>query len=161
MMKIYAKVTAGPLHKIFTKFFADMTKARKAWQDWGKQYGVEAVQGHCCRFSGPPPKGWKKSRKQPDAYTPDMRTKEGAKAHGEMLKLPVIPGATMLVMQYLAVKGKDIMQINSTGCPTLKSLNKTAFLTAIDDYWLPKDRAGIKEITASEYAKLWEKGKRA
>ncbi|GAA5137503.1 hypothetical protein GCM10023213_14340 [Prosthecobacter algae] len=155
-MKSYFKITSGSLYTILNEISEQNKLAQAAAKEWGKKYPeIEGIRGLCVTFvEGHVPTGnlWRKHKK--GGFTPNKGCKEGKALAAEMAALPSRPGGMQVLMAMMTVSTcKDIMRVNQTGTPGIKQRGSDFYL-ACDDCWLPKNRAGIEEIKASEYESI-------
>lgn len=155
-MKSHYRITSGPVFDLVKQFAGVNKEAEKALRAWikKKKLPVEMMHGKALTFKdGYDPNrdkpSWKKNKR--GHYVPRENTVSGKALKAELDALPCSPSVFQLVCDLGTLKGKaDIMQINQTGYPGIY-VNGDDVRLYIDDYWLPADRTGIEEITASEY----------
>lgn len=156
-MKAYYKITSGPVFELVKQFATKTKEAETALRTWIKKnkLPVELMHGKALTFR----KGYDPNREKPTwkknkrgHFVPRENTISGKTLKAEMDALPDSPSVFQLVCDMCKFKGagKDIMRINQTGYPGIYVSGDDVRLS-IDDYWLPTDRTGIQEITASEY----------
>ena len=153
-MHSYYHITGGLLFEPLLKFQADYRAALDARIQFASGVGAEACKGSTLwRFPQDPGKGWKRpsSQKEPGIYTPDGRIREGKVLQAQIRKLPDLPGSMQLLHLLLEHSpGKNFMKVNALGWPGLRVREAAIYLTC-DEYWLPEDRTGIKELTLTEF----------
>jgi hypothetical protein len=154
-MKAYYKVTPGPTFDILKEWEDKHFAAHKAACHFAASHDsrITVVRGTRVVFEDgvtPDPKVWKKAKHE--GYTPQAKSVEGASLLKELKALPADPGSMDIVFALIGASSLDMMRVNQTGTPGLVKKKGEAFYRLhIDDYWLPEDRAGLKEILASEY----------
>lgn len=153
-MTAYFKLTSGPVYAVVAAFILKDIDALQALRDWIKKHKLPVIShcGHSLMFEDNyvPGSRWKRCKR---GWVPRKRTPAGKELYKSWEALPSIPSGMELLMRISELVGsRNIMRVNQTGTPGCKMRKKTVYL-AIDPYWLPADRKGMKEITATEYEK--------
>lgn len=149
----YYKVTSGPVFALLEKIVSSRVaafEAAKAWAD-KHQLPVAIVSHELVRFIEgfiPNRKVWKPAKN--GFYRPRISRPEGKMLLDELRALPKPAGWDDLIFSLIKGTGKSFTKINQFGAPGMKKIG-AHFLLASDPYWLPSDRAGIAEITATEW----------
>ena len=153
-MKHYYKVTAGPTYHILKAFLEKRRAAIEAVRAWKDKHSLPAtgVCGECVWFAEgfmPDKKLWKQGRK--GSYIPRTSRPEGADLAKELRAIPCQPGWFDLLLALTENTSKDFMMVNSAGGVGCHKADDNTILMQSDPYWLPDDRTGLEEITASQY----------
>lgn len=151
-MTAYFIISSGPVYAVVEKFIDKDVAAVNALHSWVKAFKLP-VAYHCGKAltfkdGFVPGTSWRLAKR---GWVPSKRTLAGKELYKYWEALPVIPSGMDLLLNIIDLSGtRDLMRVNQTGTPGCKMRKKKIYL-AIDPYWLPKYRKGIKEITATEY----------